>query len=391
MTSRSPRAQFLALGGTAIGAILQRKRALESYPAVRRCDAAESYHGELVRDPYRWLEDPDSEETAAFVDAQRLRFNRFQASLAHRREFLDRLRTMFDYDKVSCPFKRGEKYFMFRKQGLQQHSTLLCSDRPEGPHATFLDPNTFSEDGTVSLGYYKFSHDGSLMAYQRCESGADWRTVVVRDVATGRDLTRPRRLDVDGPGSGEVADTIERVKFSSIAWTHDNRGFFYCRYPAKADAGQTSAISGRDTASIRDQTMYYHELGTPFVEDQVVHRDPANPKWLFGSEITEDGAALLITAHADCDPVNRMYLCDLSCARVGTSRATGRGPEADYPLLRLVDNFDASWEYLINLGRTYYFFTNLSAPMYRIVRVTVPERLDGFRIEEHVEDVCGLG
>ncbi|KTF88003.1 hypothetical protein cypCar_00015764, partial [Cyprinus carpio] len=205
------------------------------------CYQVDDYHGCKVPDPYSWLEDPDSEKTQAFVNAQNKLTLPFLEQCEIRDIFKDRMTELYDYPKYSCPFKRGNRYFHFYNTGLQNQSVLYMQENLEAEPSVFLDPNTFSEDGTVALRGYAFSEDGEYLAYGTSASGSDW--------------VEMRFLRVDG--AVLLEDRLERVKFTCMSWTHDGKGLFYNSYPeqeGKSDGKhtQTHMMHKFTHAGIRD-------------------------------------------------------------------------------------------------------------------------------------------
>ncbi len=185
-----------------------------TYPSSRKSDQVDNYHGTQVADPYRWLEDPDSEETKAWVQAQnKLTFGYLQEILS-REKIKQRLTKLWDYEKYSIPFKEGDRYFYFKNDGLQNQSVLYTLTSLEAEAKVLLDPNKLSEDGTVALSGLSISENGRLLAYGLSTSGSDWQEWKVRDIETGEDLE----------------DHLKWIKFSGASWTHDHKGFFYSRY-----------------------------------------------------------------------------------------------------------------------------------------------------------------
>src|SRR6185295_12388741 len=213
------------------------------YPAARKADQVDDYHGVKVADPYRWLEDLDSKETHSWVEAENKLTFSFLNSIPDRVAIKDRLTKLWDYEKYGIPFKEGNRYFYSRNSGLQNQSVLFTVTSIDGEPKLLLDPNTLSTDGTVALSGMKVSNNGKLLAYSLSASGSDWQEWKVRDVATGKDLV----------------DDLKWVKFSDVSWAHDDSGFFYCRY----DEPTSDSLK----ATNYFQKVYFHKLGRPQSED----------------------------------------------------------------------------------------------------------------------------
>ncbi|KAK1888586.1 Prolyl endopeptidase [Dissostichus eleginoides] len=311
------------------------------YPQACRDDAVmDVYHGDKIPDPYSWLEDPDSEKTQAFVTAQNQLTVPYLESCEVRDLFKERMTELYDYPKYSCPFKRGDKYFHFYNTGLQNQSVMYMQESLDAEPKVFLDPNTFSEDGTVALRGYAFSEDGENLAYGTSASGSDWVEI--------------RFLQVEGAKALE--DRLERVKFSCMSWTHDGKGLFYNSYPE-----QKGKSDGTETSANLHQKLYFHILGTPQSEDVLCAEFPDHPKWMAGAEVSDDGGYLLLSIREGCDPVNRLWYCDL--------KTTPEGITGLLPWVKLIDNFDAEYEYVTNEGTLFTFKTNLDAPRYRLINI----------------------
>ncbi|XP_043076386.1 prolyl endopeptidase [Puntigrus tetrazona] len=311
------------------------------YPnAYKDESVVDDYHGCKVADPYNWLEDPDSEKTQAFVNAQNQLTLPFLEQCEVRDIFKDRMTELYDYPKYSCPFKRGDRYFHFYNTGLQNQSVLYMQENLESDPSVFLDPNTFSEDGTVALRGYAFSEDGEYLAYGTSASGSDWVEI--------------RFLRVDG--AVLLEDRLERVKFTCMSWTHDGKGLFYNSYPE-----QEGKSDGTETSTNLHQKLYYHVLGTPQSQDVLCAEFPDQPKWMSGAEVSDDGCYVLLYIREGCDPVNRLWYCDLN--------AVPQGITGLLPWVKLIDNFDAEYEYVTNEGSVFTFKTNLDAPQYRLINI----------------------
>ncbi|XP_071018704.1 prolyl endopeptidase-like [Oncorhynchus clarkii lewisi] len=311
------------------------------YPHAYRDEAvADDYHGNKIPDPYSWLEDPDSEKTQAFVNAQNQLTLPYLDRCEVRDLFKERMTELYDYPKYSCPFKRGSRYFHFYNTGLQNQSVMYVQESLEAEPTVFLDPNTFSEDGTVALRGYAFSEDGEYLAYGTSASGSDW--------------VEMHFLRVEGAVA--LNDRLERVKFSCMSWTHDGKGLFYNSYPK-----QEGKSDGTETSTNLHQKLYFHVLGTPQSQDCLCAEFPDHPKWMSGVEVSDDGRYVLLSIRKGCDPVNRLWYCDL--------QTTLQGITGLLPWVKLIDNFDAEYEYVTNEGTVFTFKTNLVAPRYRLINI----------------------
>ncbi|EGD73351.1 prolyl endopeptidase [Salpingoeca rosetta] len=309
------------------------------YPQAERGDVVEDFHGTKVADPYKWLEDPDAEKTQEFVKAQNDISSPF-IDTPFRKVFLDRLKEVFDFPKHGCPFRRGTKYYYFFNTGLQNQAILYQKDSLDGEPRVFLDPNELSEDGTTAITGIRFSKNDQYMAYNLSKAGSDWSSIKVRDTETGKDLD----------------DELEWVKFSSVAWTHDNEGFFYNRYNKP---NKENVDAGTETDTNVDQKLYYHRLHTPQSEDVLCYETPDHPKWMIHASVTEDGKYFLLYISEGCKPANRVYVAE---AAPITGMLQPR---------KLIDNFDADYSYIANDGSIFTFKTNLNAPRSRIVRIDI--------------------
>jgi prolyl oligopeptidase len=256
------------------------------YPEARRGEIVDTYHGTEVSDPYRWLEDPDSEETRTWVDEQ-VTLTRSQLDDIPRRGVIkDRLEELWNYERFSSPSKHGNRYFFRHNDGLQNHSVLYTSGSLNGKGLEVLDPNTLSKDGTVSVALTALSDDGSLMAYGTSDGGSDWVTIHIRDVLSGRDLT----------------ESLQWIKFSDASWTHDNNGFFYSRYPEPKN--KLESVN-------EHQKLYYHEIGTLQEKDKLIYQAPETPKVGFGGLVNDAGNTLFIYGWEGTDDKNTLYTLDL--------------------------------------------------------------------------------
>ncbi|KAH6759301.1 Prolyl oligopeptidase family protein [Perilla frutescens var. frutescens] len=324
------------------------------YPVARRDDSVvDSYHGVKVPDPYRWLEDPDSAETREFVEKQMNLTDSVLKTCETREKLCEKLTKLYDFPKYNAPFRAGDKYFYFHNTGLQPQTVLYVQDSLEGEPRVLLDPNTLSDDGTVALSEYAVSEDAKYLAYGTSSSGSDWVTIKV--IRIDDKSTEP--------------DVISWVKFSSISWTHDSKGFFYSRYPAPKDGENLDA--GTEIHSNLNHEVYYHFLGNDQSEDILCWKDPDNPRHSHSASVTEDGKYVLLYIGENCDPVNKIYYYDLSLLPRGLEGY--RGTKELLPFVKLVDNFDASYHYVANDESVFTFLTNKDAPRYKLVRVDLKD------------------
>ena len=313
------------------------------YPAARKSDVVDDYHGTRVPDPYRWLEDPDSPESRAWIEAQNRLTAAYLAEIPARGAIRERLTKLWNYPKYGAPFRKAHRYFFFKNDGLQNQSVLYKQASLTADPETLVDPNLLSEDGTVALSTLAVSDDGRLLAYGTSASGSDWEEFRVRDVVEGRDLS----------------DHLKWIKFSGASWTNDGAGFFYSRYPEPGDKALTDVN--------RFQRLYYHRLGTEQTQDVLVYERPDQPDWGMNAEVTDDGRYAVLHVWLGTDRRNRVYYLDLKDAR----RPNVRGA-----VMRLLDDFDASYTFVGNDGPVFYFLTDLEAPRKRVIAIDTrhPER-----------------
>jgi len=304
------------------------------YPSTRKADQIDDYHGTKVADPYRWLEDPDSEETKAWVEGQNKVTFGYLAEIPVREQIKQRLTQLWNYEKYGIPFKEGNRYFYFKNDGLQNQSVLYTLTSLDAEPTVLLDPNTLSEDGTVALSGLSITEDGKLMAYGLSTSGSDWNEWKVREVETGKDLS----------------DHLKWVKFSGASWTHDGQGFFYSRYDEPNEATKLEDINYY-------QKLYYHKLGTPQSEDTLIYHRPDQKEWMFGAGVTEDGRYLIISIDRGTDPKNLVFYKDLATP--------------DSPVVELISEFEANFSFIDNDGSVFWFRTDLDAPRGRVIAIDI--------------------
>jgi len=355
-----PRAAPLMTAAAAMGAPQSGLQVQPSaYPSVRRDSTVDTLHGVSVADPYRWLEDPDSPETRQFVEAQNQLTEDQLAKCGTRSDFKNLFTKLYDYPKYGTPFKHGSRYYYYFNTGLQAQYVLYSQADLDSEATVLLDPNTLSTDGTVALKDIEFSNDGSLLAYSLSSGGSDWSTIQVMRVTGGIPTPLP--------------DKLEFVKFSSMSWTHDNKGFFYNRY--KANAG---ADLGTETDTNTDQMLCYHTLGQPQSEDVLILQLPDHPTWMMGAGVSDDGRYIVMYISEGCQPANRIWLVDMQDLTERKPDGSVDWAQYDFktgrkklPIVKLVDDFSASFGVIANEGSQFYLKTNLAAPRYRVVTVDV--------------------
>ena len=297
------------------------------YPVTKKGDVIDTYFGTKVPDPYRWLEDDKSEETAAWVKEQNKVTFSYLEKIPYREEIKTRLEKMWNYEKYSAPFKEGDYTYFSKNNGLQ-NQFVVYRQKNNGEPELFLDPNTFSADGTTSLGEMEFTHDGSKVAYSISEGGSDWRKVIVMDAVT----------------KSIIGDTLKDIKFSGLSW-QNNEGFYYSSYD-KPKGSQLSAKTDH-------HKLYFHKLGTSQAEDKVVFGADIVRRYV-GGNVTEDGRYLVVTA-AVSTTGNELYIKDL------------KKPGSNFTVI--VNNFDNDHYVIDNEGSKLFIVTNLNAPNKKIVAV----------------------
>ncbi|NOR29171.1 MAG: prolyl oligopeptidase family serine peptidase [Lutibacter sp.] len=300
-----------------------------NYPTTKQVDTVTDYFGTKVKDPYRWLEDDMSEETGEWVEKQNdVTFN-YLSKIPYREELKNRLEKLWNYEKIGSPFKEGGYTYFYKNNGLQNQYVIYRHKENEEPEV-FLDPNTFSEDGTTSLGGLSFSKDGSVVAYAISEGGSDWRKIIIMDAV-----------------SKEVKeDTIIDVKFSGMSWK-GNEGLFYSSYEKP---------KGSELSAKTDQhRLFYHKLGTKQKEDKILFGENKKRRYVNGS-VTEDGKYLVIKASISTSG-NELYFKDLS--------------NPNNPIKPIILGFDYDTSVLDHKGGKLLIVTNLDAPNKRIVSTNV--------------------
>ncbi|MGA1773411.1 MAG: prolyl oligopeptidase family serine peptidase [Flavobacteriaceae bacterium] len=301
------------------------------YPETQKIPVVDTYFEQEVVDNYRWLEDDRSTETEDWVKRQNEATYAQLNSISYKEELKSRLEKLWNYEKISQPFKEGGYTYFYKNDGLQNQSVLYRKKGDSEEAEVFLDPNTFTEDGTVSLAGLSFTEDGSMLAYSISEGGSDWRKIIVLDAET----------------KSQIGDTIVDAKFSGISW-RKNEGFYYSSYD-KPDGSELSAKTDQ-------HKLYFHQLGTPQSEDQLVFGGSADQKHRYvGGSVSEDARFLFISA-SNTTSGNKLFLKDLSAANSA--------------IVAIVDDEKSDSYVIENEGETLYIVTDREAPNKRLVKTS---------------------
>ena len=305
-----------------------------TYPYTHQDNQIDRYHGIEVKDSYRWLENPNSDETKAWVAAQNEITFGYLEQIPARDKIKQRITELWNYEKFGIPFKRGERYFYFKNDGLQNQFVLYTLESLDDEPKVLLDPNTLSEDGTVALSGLAISEDGKLMAYGLSTGGSDWIEYKVREVETGKDRE----------------DLVKWIKFSGVSWTKDNQGFFYSRYDEPNEKTKLEDINYY-------QKLYYHRLGMPQSEDTLIYHRTDQKEWGFDGTVTEDGRYLIISVWRGTDPKKLLFYQDL------------QDPEPK--IVELINEFEANYSFIDNNNSVFWLRTNLDAPRGKIIAIDI--------------------
>jgi prolyl oligopeptidase len=325
-----------------------------NYPETAAVDHVDTYHGVEVADPYRWLEDDVRESSAVenWVSAQNDVTFAYLATIPERELIRKRMTELWDYERFGLPRKEGGRYFYSYNDGLQNQNVVYTQAGLDAEAEILVDPNTWSEDGTIALADYYPSPDGRHVAYLVQDGGSDWREAKILDIATGRELD----------------DHLQWLKFTDLSWAKDGSGFFYSRYPATAAEDKYQSLN-------KNMTVYFHVLGTPQDEDRVVYARPDQPEWGPGAEVTEDGEHLVITIAHGTDDRYQIVHQDLT--------------DADAEAVMIIEGFDYDYSLIGNIGSELFFRTNNGAPRNRLIVIDVknPQPENWREIIGEAEDV----
>lgn len=358
----------LCLSGSALAAGLE-------YPDTREVDQKDDFHGTVVADPYRWLEQDvrESGEVADWVASQNALTFDYLGQLPARQAIAERLTTLWDFERYSTPERRGKQWFYLHNDGLQDQAVLYRSQVPGKDPQVVLDPNTWSDDGTVALGGFEISPDGRYVAYGIQDGGSDWRTWRVKDLNSGELL----------------AEELKWIKFSGVSWAADGSGFYYSRYPAPEEGAEFQGLN-------KNMAVYFHRVGTTQTADRLVHARPDHPEWGFNATVSHDGRYLFIATWIGTDARYRLELIDLE--------------QAPEEVVVIEDEFRADFSFVAVVDGLAYFRSSLEAPRGRVLsydlrqagqanwREVIPERepvlqdvslIGGHLVLEYLEDAHG--
>lgn len=304
------------------------------YPDTATVDHHDTYHGERVADPYRWLEDIDSDATLAWIQAQNELTFDYLDRIGGREEFAARLTRLWNYERYGAPLRRGDLYVYSYNDGLMNQPQVLMQRGLDGEPRLLLDPNTLSEDGTVALTGLALSPDGRLLAYGTASGGSDWQQWRVRDIASGQDLP----------------DRIDWVKFSAATWAADSSGFWYARYDAPDAENPLKAVN-------QYQKLYFHRLGSEQAADELVYERRDEPDWGFMQARSDDDRHLVIAVWRSTENRNLVFLKPLA--------------DPDAPVIELIDRFEHEYSFIGNRGNHYFFLTDDGAPRRRLIAIDI--------------------
>ncbi len=297
-----------------------------AYPATPRDNTVDNYFGTQVADPYRWLENDTSEQTARWVEAENAVTTAYLDRIPQRKKLLERLRQVSNYEKTGMPFEKHGKWYFFKTDGLQNQSVMYVMDQLGGTPRVFLDPNKLSDDGTVALKGVNFSNNGKYVAYSISRSGSDWQEFYVLDAATGKPLD----------------DHIVWAKFSDAAWQGD--GFYYSAY---------DPVEGKELSSVNEcHKIYYHRIGTPQSEDVLFYMNPAYPKRFYGVGVNEE-ETIMVLYESGAGSGNNLFVRDL------------RQPNSQF--IQMTSDMDYLYDFIDNIGDTLILQTNYGADKGKVV------------------------
>ena len=332
------RCAFLVLSLVSASIFAADPQAAFKYPPAPTSNQVDDYNGIKVADPYRPLENPDSPEAQKWIEAENKITFDFLKSIPERDGIKNRLTEVWNYERFGVPFKESSRYFFSKNTGLQNQNVIYTTTNFAEQPRELLDPNILAKDGTVALSGMDVTDDSKLVAYSLSTAGSDWQQWKVRDVVTGKD--RP--------------DTLDWSKFSGASWKKDGSGFFYSRYDKPDEKNKLRS-------QVYNHKVFFHRLGTPQSQDKLIYQRPNNKDWLFNAAVTDDGLYLIINVQRGTDPKNRVFYKNLV--------------DPNSKVVELLDKADAEYTFLDNDGSTFWFKTNLNAPLDRVISIDVSKGL----------------
>ncbi len=355
MSRRLPASLAAVIALTFASPVAAEKMTL-SYPETSKGDLVETQFGEVVADPYRWLENDvrTDKAVADWVAKQNSLTQGYLAQLPQRAWFAQRIKALMDYERFGLPRKAGSHYFYMRNSGLQNQSQLFVRKGLNGAPKLLIDPNAWAKDGATALDAWVPSKNGKLLAYSIQDGGSDWRTIKVLDVTTGKDL-------VDG---------IKWAKFTNIAWV-GSEGFLYSRFPEPQAGAEFQSLN-------KNQAIYFHRIGTPQAQDELVYATPDEPELGHSAEVTHDGRWVVITTSKGTDSRYAIHIMPL-------------GKDRKWQAQTVVAGLEHSWNLIDGIGDSLYFVTNKDAPRMKVVRADLKKQ-GLYRIpcagSDKPDDVC---
>ena len=329
---------FLVLSLVSASIFAADPEAAFKYPPAPTSNQVDDYNGIKVADPFRPLENPDSPEAQKWIEAENKITFDFLKSIPERDGIKNRLTEVWNYERFGVPFKESSRYFFSKNTGLQNQNVIYTTTNFAEQPRELLDPNILAKDGTVALSGMDVTDNSKLVAYSLSTAGSDWQQWKVRDVVTGKD--RP--------------DTLDWSKFSGASWKKDGSGFFYSRYDKPDEKNKLRS-------QVYNHKVFFHRLGTPQSQDKLIYQRPNNKDWLFNAAVTDDGLYLIINVQRGTDPKNRVFYKNLV--------------DPNSKVVELLDKADAEYTFLDNDGSTFWFKTNLNAPLDRLISIDVSKGL----------------
>jgi len=305
------------------------------YPITAKGDVVDTYFDTEVADPYRWLEDDNSKETKAWVEAQNAVTFGYLETIPFRESIKSRLTQIWDYPKYGLPYKRGDFWYYSKNDGLQQQAVVYQMDDLDGEPRVFLDPNTFSEDGTVALSGLSFSKNGKFAAYSISTGGSDWREIYIIDVENG----------------SKMDDHLEWIKFSGMSWLGD--GFFYGRFDAPAEGDELKGVN-------KNNKVYFHKVGTSQADDKLVYEDPEHPSYMWSIYTTDDESIIVLSGSTPSTRGNSLYY------------KKAKDKKGDF--IPIEESYDYQTYIIDNVGNTLFVMTNKEAPKNKLFALNIEDK-----------------